>query len=103
VYFLMIDHLIYDTRPLTLVQALTEIRGCRNAEILRADLTTAVERAGSDTEVVHVTRDWRRRTVRRRATWWAPDTWSSASRQHWIDTGRYLTVREARLGALAAA
>lgn len=24
------------------------------------------------------------------------DTWSSASRQHYIDTGRYLTVREAQ-------
>lgn len=28
--------------------------------------------------------------------WWAPDTESSVSRQHFVDTGRYLTRREAR-------
>jgi hypothetical protein len=68
-YVLQVDGYVYP-RPLTLPQALIEIRGCAGAKILRAaDLSIVVERAGSDTEVEYVSHlSGRRRTVRRRPT-----------------------------------
>lgn len=51
----------------TLVEALREVHGVFGAVILReSDMSVAVARAGSDTAVVHVSRDLRRREVRRR-------------------------------------
>lgn len=76
-YLIQIDHIVYENLgggTFTLVEALGEVYGVRNARILREDGTVAVERAGSASVVVHApTRmEILRRPVRRGVTQWRP-------------------------------
>jgi hypothetical protein len=69
-YLVQVDHVIYERRgggSFTLVEALRELRGTRHARILREDGSPVVDRAGSDSAVLHVAtgREVRRRSVRR--------------------------------------
>lgn len=72
-YLIRIDHLIYthrDGTPFTLPEAVTELRGCGNAAVLRLDGTVAVRNAGSDSAVTHAPTGRvirRRRVLHRRA------------------------------------
>lgn len=72
-YLIRVDHITYERRgggTFTLVEAMRELLGVRNAQVLREDGTLAVDRAGSTTQVVHAPtgRIVTRRLTRRAAT-----------------------------------
>jgi hypothetical protein len=71
VYLIAVDNVIYEWkggRPFTLVEAMRELYGCRNAHVIRLDGTLVVLHAGNASGVTHVPsgRTIRRRKVRQR-------------------------------------
>lgn len=66
-YYVKLGPITY-AKPLTLVEALRELRGTGDAKIVRADGTVAVDQAGSDTILVHAPTS---RRIYRRPTRWA--------------------------------